>query len=212
MKQYNGVYRAVVLDNVDPNKRGRVKVRLPWGTEAWAQVTTMAAGNLRGGWFIPDQDDEVLVVFEQGDVEAPCVIGTLWNGEERPPESKGSDEDDIIKVIRTGKGVKVTIDEQDDLERLSIETPGGQIITLRDNPGSVTIEDSNGNTIKLEASGISVNSSSKVSVNAASIEVNAGMVTVNAGMTRFSGVVQCDTLISNSVVSASYTPGAGNVW
>jgi hypothetical protein len=34
---------------------------------------------------------------------------------------------------------------------------------------------------------------------------------VNAGMSKFSGVVQCDTLIANSVVSTSYTPGAGNI-
>ena len=38
------------------------------------------------------------------------------------------------------------------------------------------------------------------------------VVTVNAGMAKFSGVVQCDTLMSNSVISASYSPGAGNVW
>jgi hypothetical protein len=31
-------------------------------------------------------------------------------------------------------------------------------------------------------------------------------------MSSFSGVVQADTVISNSVVSASYTPGAGNIW
>ena len=38
------------------------------------------------------------------------------------------------------------------------------------------------------------------------------MITVNAGMSKFSGVVQCDTIIANSVVGASYTPGAGNIW
>jgi hypothetical protein len=54
--------------------------------------------------------------------------------------------------------------------------------------------------------------SAKVSVQASTVEVSAGMVTVNAGMSKFSGVVQCDTLISNAVVSASYTPGAGNIW
>jgi hypothetical protein len=53
----------------------------------------------------------------------------------------------------------------------------------------------------------------KVTINAgASMEVTAGMVTVNAAMSKFSGVVQADTVISNSVVSASYTPGAGNIW
>ena len=46
-----------------------------------------------------------------------------------------------------------------------------------------------------------------------SLSANAsGTVTVNAGMSRFSGVVQADTVISNSVISASYTPGAGNIW
>ena len=38
------------------------------------------------------------------------------------------------------------------------------------------------------------------------------MVTVDAGMAKFSGVVECDTLVANSVVAASYTPGAGNIW
>lgn len=93
-----------------------------------------------------------------------------------------------------------------------LETPGGQRITLKDGPGAVEIVDSNGNSIKLETSGITVTASAKVTVNASTVEVSAGMVTVNAGMSRFSGVVQCDTLISNAVVSASYTPGAGNVW
>jgi hypothetical protein len=38
------------------------------------------------------------------------------------------------------------------------------------------------------------------------------MVTVDAGMSKFSGVVQADTVICNSIISASYTPGAGNIW
>ena len=38
------------------------------------------------------------------------------------------------------------------------------------------------------------------------------MVTVNSGLSKFSGVVQCDVLITNTVVSSTYTPGAGNIW
>jgi hypothetical protein len=38
------------------------------------------------------------------------------------------------------------------------------------------------------------------------------MVEVDGAMAKFNGVVECDTLIANSVVAASYTPGAGNVW
>ena len=49
-------------------------------------------------------------------------------------------------------------------------------------------------------------------VQAAKIDVSAGMVTVDAAMAKFSGVVKCEVLQSTSVVSTSYTPGAGNMW
>ncbi len=46
----------------------------------------------------------------------------------------------------------------------------------------------------------------------AGMTVTAAKVTVDAALSKFSGVVNCDTLITNAVVSSSYTPGAGNVW
>ena len=58
----------------------------------------------------------------------------------------------------------------------------------------------------------SVNASGKVTIKGSLVEISAGAVKVDAGMSTFSGVVKADTVISNSVVSASYTPGAGNIW
>ena len=116
------------------------------------------------------------------------------------------------KVVCSRNGVKITLDDTDGQEQLILETPGGQKVTLKDGPGSVTIEDSNGNSVKLESAGITVTASAKVTVNASTAEISAGMLTVNAGMSKFSGVVQADTVITNSVVSSSYTPGAGNIW
>jgi hypothetical protein len=64
----------------------------------------------------------------------------------------------------------------------------------------------------LRASGaIDVVSATAVSVGASKIAAAAGLVTVDSGMTRFSGVVQCDTLITNTVIASTYTPGAGNL-
>ena len=83
---------------------------------------------------------------------------------------------------------------------------------MTDGPGVVEFKDSNGNSIKMESSGITVNAASQVKISAGTVEVSAGMVTVNAGMSKFSGVIQCDTIIANAVVGASYTPGAGNIW
>ena len=107
--------------------------------------------------------------------------------------------------------IRITLDDTSGQETLTLRTPQ-QTIVLKDGERSVEITDANGNSIKMEAAGITINTSAKVTINGSTVEVSAGMVTVNAGMSRFSGVVQADTVITNSVVSASYTPGAGNIW
>lgn len=217
--RWYGVFPALVVDIKDPDGQGRVKITLPWSPdtngsryEAWARLATMMGGKNRGSWFIPDTNDEVLVVFEAGDSRRPYVIGGLWNGTDSPPETMDGSGNNYKKVLRSRNGVKITLDDNDGREQLILETPGGQKLTMKDGPGSVEIVDSNGNSVKLETSGITVTASAKVTINAAQVEVSAGMVTVNAGMSKFSGVVQADTIISNSVISASYTPGAGNIW
>ena len=210
MATLQGVYTASVLDNRDREDLARVFVRVPGVADAgiWARVATMMAGRNRGTMFIPDVGDEVLVAFEHGDMRLPFVIGALWNGKDKPPLS--SADAATTRMIRSRSGVTFRIDDK--ATSLVIETPAGQRITLQDGPGTVRIEDENGNSVTLATSGVTVNASAKVTVNASTVEVNAGMITVTAGMSKFSGVVQCDTLIANSVAAASYTPGAGNIW
>ncbi len=217
--RWYGIYPGLVSDIKDPDGSGRVKVTLPWSPdtgsdhyEAWARVATLMAGNNRGSWFIPDVNDEVLLGFEAGDPRHPYVLGGLWNGADKAPESMDGAGQNNKKVLRSRNGVKLTLDDTSGQEHFIVETPGGQKITLQDGPGSVEILDSNGNSVKLQTSGITVNAAAKVTVTASQVEVSASMVTVNAGMSKFSGVVQADTVISNSVISASYTPGAGNIW
>jgi uncharacterized protein involved in type VI secretion and phage assembly len=217
--RWYGVYPALVSDIKDPDGQGRVKVTLPWSPdtggaryEAWARLATLMGGNNRGSWFVPDTNDEVLVTFEGGDPRRPYVIGGLWNGTDAPPDSMDGGGNNYRKVLRSRNGVKVTLDDNNGQEKMILETPGGQKVTLKDGPGAVLIEDSNGNSVKLETSGITVTASAKVTVNASLMEISASMLTVSAGMSKFSGVVQADTVISNSVISASYTPGAGNIW
>jgi len=216
---YFGVHSALVTDIKDPDGLGRVKISLPWAPdsgsgryEVWARVATLMAGSQRGTFFIPDVQDEVLVAFEGGDPRRPFVLGALWNGSDAPPETMDGAGNNYKKVIVSRNGVKITLNDQDGQEQLVLETPGGQKITLKDGPGSIEIADSNGNSLKLEASGVTLTASAKVTVNASQVSVSAGMVQVDAGMSKFSGVVQADTVIANSVISSSYTPGAGNIW
>ncbi len=217
--RFYGVYCATVTDIKDPDGQGRVQIQLPWSPDnegslykVWARLATFMAGNNRGSWFIPEVDDEVLVSFEAGDTRRPYVIGSLWNGSDAAPESMDGGGQNNIRSIRSRNGVVISIDDSSGQESLTLKTPGGQEVILKDGPGSIDIHDSNGNSVKLEASGVTVNASANVTVNGSMVKISAGMVTVDAGMSRFSGVVQADTVITNSVISASYTPGAGNIW
>ena len=141
-----------------------------------------------------------------------CLALALWNGRDAPPQQMDGSAQNNLKVLRSRNGVKLTMDDSQGQEQFIVETPGGQKVTLKDGPGAIDIEDSNGNSVKLETSGITVNASAKVTVQASLVEVSASMVTVDAGMSKFSGVVKADTVICNSIISASYTPGAGNIW
>jgi len=214
-----GVYPAVVSDIKDPDGIGRVKVTLPWAPdtgsdryEAWARLATLMGGKKRGSWFIPDVDDEVLVVFEGGDVRRPYVIGGLWNGKDTPPESMDGGGRNFKKVLRSRNGVKITLDDSDGREQFIAETPGGQKITLKDGPGSIELSDSNGNSLRMEASGITLTTSASLTMNASTVTVNASSVTVTGATTLSSTLVVGASITTPAITSASYTPGAGNIW
>ena len=217
-KSYPGVYPARVVDNQDPHALGRVKVSLPAlgdgkASQIWARLATLMAGDQRGTWFIPDVGDEVLVAFEGGDPRQPYVLGALWNADAPPPEQMDPSGHNPVKSIHSRDGVVISLYDLLNEDALFLKTPGGQSLVLQDNKGwSVEIKDANGNQILLSRHGVQVVAAAKVMVNASQVEVTAASVTVNAGMAAFSGVVKVDSLIANSVVSASYSPGAGNIW
>lgn len=216
-RRATGVRVATVTDNQDPSGYGRVKVRLPWlgpdevnGYEVWARLATMMGGNNRGTWFIPEVNDEVLVAFDGGNPDHPYVIGSLWNGKDAAPVTIDPDND--VKAIVSRTGIRITLDDSSGAVKLTLETPGGQKVTLADAGSSLKLEDSNGNSVELAPAGITIQAQSKLSISAMSIDVTASTMSVSCPMSTFSGVVQSDTNITNTTVSASYTPGAGNVW
>jgi uncharacterized protein involved in type VI secretion and phage assembly len=217
-QRFYGVHPAEVTDIADPGQRGRVRVRLPWmpdndggGYEVWARLATLMAGNDRGSWFIPDVGDEVLVAFEGGDPRRPFVLGMLWNGQDAPPETMDSAQNNYIKSLVSRNGIRIEMDDSDGQETLTLKTPQ-QTIVVSDGDRSIEVTDANGNSVKLDSTGITINAAAQVKVQAATVKVSAGMVTVDAGMSKFSGVVQADTLIATTVVASTYTPGAGNIW
>lgn len=212
-----GVHIGVVRSVKDPQDLARVQVQIPAIDPdrlgmVWARVAVAFAGNDFGAFLIPDVGSEVLIAFTAGDTGWPVVIGNLWNGATGVPESLPGDA--VDRWTLTGKaGTRIAIVEQaSGQEKVEITTPNSATVTISEESGGKITLDAAGHSVTLSTTGVSIQTSAKVEVNASRVTVTAGQVTVDAGMSRFSGVVQCDTLITNSVVSPSYTPGAGNVW
>jgi len=92
-----GTQSAVVVgpagEEIFVDKYGRVKIQFHWDREGkkdidsscWIRVTQVWAGKSWGAFFWPRIGNEVLVAFENGDVDQPYVVGSLYNAENMPP-------------------------------------------------------------------------------------------------------------------------------
>ncbi|MGI9303717.1 MAG: phage baseplate assembly protein V [Gammaproteobacteria bacterium] len=134
---------GIVTNNQDPDKLGRVKVKLPWLSEKdesdWARVVTPMAGAKRGMYFLPEVDDEVLVAFEHGDVRLPYVLGALWNGKDKPPEDN-SDGKNNVRTIKSRSGHIVRLDDTKGEEKIEvIDKSTKNSITINTKDNSITI-------------------------------------------------------------------------
>jgi hypothetical protein len=117
-----------------------------------------------------------------------------------------------VRTLRTRSGLQIRLSDEEDRPEIAIDVPGGASLTLRRLGKSVELCDAAGNEISLKPGEVSIQAGGVLRISAAKVEIDAGEVDVNAGVAKFSGIVQCDTQIANSVVAASYTPGAGNIW
>jgi uncharacterized protein involved in type VI secretion and phage assembly len=135
---------AVVTDNKDPSKLGRVKVKVPIlsdkDTTFWAPLVMVGAGKNRGWFFIPEVDDEVLVLFEHGDMDRPIVVGAMWGGKDKAPD-ENKDGKNQRRVIKSRAGSKVTLDDTDGEEKLMFEDGKGKArITFDTKNNKIIIE------------------------------------------------------------------------
>lgn len=86
-----GKFRGKVVDAVDPDRRGRLKVQVPGalGTsaEVWAMPCVAFAGPGVGLYFLPPTGASVWVEFEGGDPGLPIWTGCFWGEGEACVES-----------------------------------------------------------------------------------------------------------------------------
>jgi uncharacterized protein involved in type VI secretion and phage assembly len=164
MSKIPGVVIGIVKSLDDPDGLGRVKLEYPWMAEEspesnWARIAVPMAGSERGFQFMPEEGDEVLVAFEQGEIRLPYIIGYLWNGEDKPPREEPSQ-----RTIQTVSGHVLEFDDTEGSEKISLlfkgDLPG---ITLSEE--AVTIKFNDQSYIELSASELKIVNTTLVSIN-----------------------------------------------
>jgi uncharacterized protein involved in type VI secretion and phage assembly len=143
---HDRVYGAVVgvVSSIDdPDGLGRVRVQFPWLKEdvesRWARLVSFMAGADRGGVFRPEVGDEVLVVFEHGDLRFPYILGGVWNGRDAMPSERGGDGPNDIRLIKSRSGHTIILDDTSGSEK-------------------ITVTDKSGNSVELSSSGVVIKS------------------------------------------------------
>jgi len=156
-----GVVPALVTNVNDPDSLGRVKVKFPWLDETlesdWARLVQLGAGPTRGWFSPPEVNDEVLVAFEQGDINRPYVLGGLWNTKDQPPASAVQSGKVKLRAIKSRAGhlIEFGEDEGGNKGYIQIKTAGGNTVTISDTDKGITVA-SQQHTLKLDDQGRAV--------------------------------------------------------
>ena len=176
-----GVVVGVVTNNQDPEGLGRVKVKFPWLSEEdeshWARVAAPMSGDGYGAYFLPEVEDEVLVAFEHGDVRFPYVVGSLWNGKQKPPLDNADGKNDV-RVIRSRSGHVVRLTDEEGKEKIEVvDKDGKNSVVIDTASGTVTVRagkdivlSAPDGAVKIDAQKVEVKSSA-----ASKIESGAGL-------------------------------------
>lgn len=167
-----GIVTGMVTDNADPKGQGRVKVKFPWlndeHTSHWARIISPGAGATRGVEFLPEVNDEVAVLFLQGNMDAPFILGGVWNGKDAPPvkSSEAVSGGKVNKrIIRSRSGHSILLDD----------SSGKELVLVEDKSGNRILIDSAKNQISVEAKGkILVTAKDKVEIKGNGILIDAG--------------------------------------
>jgi uncharacterized protein involved in type VI secretion and phage assembly len=154
--RFFGKYRGLVKDNKDPTDCGRLKVSVEavmGDRQIWARPCTPYAGDNMGLYAMPEPGACVWIEFEAGDPSYPIWGGCFWADGQAPKNERGTQAGPPLKIIRSQKGLLVTMDDAD------------QVITISDKDGNNTV------TIGVKQGQVTVKGAQKVVVEAPQIEL-----------------------------------------
>ncbi len=175
----NGLQIGVVKDVNDTEQGGqyRVKVHVPTISSGdvgiWARVATLDAGDSRGVYFRPQTGDEVVLGFLNDDPREAIILGYL-HSKSNKPSPLPEDPNALQYGFVTKEKLKLVFDDTN--KRITLQAPtasGNKKIVLNGDGGVLEISDDHQNSIKMDASGISIQAGS------GNITIKGTMVKIN---------------------------------
>ena len=213
-EKYFGKYRGTVVDNQDPEKRARITVLIPsvLGADAvshWAEPCLPFGGLTDQGFFmVPEIGAQVWVEFEEGNVSKPIWTGTTWQQSEDVP-TEAADKSPNMRQLKTPSGHILSFDDTEGEEQIRLFHPSkaelnidangtiqitdakGAKILMDADDSSIKINDSNGNSINMEASGTTVTDSNgnKIIMQGSGITISSSAtISIEGSMVNIGGV------------------------
>lgn len=189
--RYYGKYRAFVVDNADPENRGRLRLRIPkvLGKDVvsgWALPCAPYGGaSDQGFFFIPEKDAGVWVEFEAGNLDYPVWVGTFWSkpgGKSEAPEEVQTNTP-TQRAIKTLSGILIHLDDSE--KALTIKDPTGNTIKISPNEFKITAEknltiDAGSNDIIIKGNNITIESKGDMDINATgNTNVKGSLINLN---------------------------------
>lgn len=107
-----GVQTAIVVgpkgEEINTDELGRVQVQFHWDRQSknsnWIRVAQAWADQGFGEQYIPRIGNEVMVHFEDGDINKPVIMGSLYNGKNKPAYSLPENKTQSGIKTRSSKG------------------------------------------------------------------------------------------------------------
>ncbi len=152
--RYHGKYRGTVVNNVDPENRGRIMAIVPdvqgLLPTTWALPCVPIAGKGSGTFFVPEIGSAVWIEFEQGDPDYPIWTGGFWGITAELPETGIASPPPTPNIV--------------------LQTPGRNSITVFGIPGG---------GIQICAGPVSIPTSPQIVVTQAGILVTNGQASIS---------------------------------
>ncbi len=161
MNRFYGKYRGTVIQNVDPEQRGRIQAMVPDVSgllpSSWAMPCVPFAGKQSGVYVVPQIGAGVWIEFEQGDPDYPVWTGGYWgSAAEVPVLALAGNPASPSMVLQTGLQNLISIsDVPGPTGGILLKSASGAMVMINDT--GITISNGKGATIVLAGPTVTIN-------------------------------------------------------